>query len=295
MVETGQGDEAFDLILSPSFYWCKKERVGVKSTASAKKIAQSVFDGNIPAGDYKYFVRKTAEPGEFLFFAYDEDAVVDRLTRLELPLNRIRTIYFAQSEFAALETPLQVTPEAALILIDGIVSLMPVQFLSESEPLDLSAFRPSGEKVPIRTYNSMGFKASRVYTLTAGALLFALLFGIEKQYYATALSAEAERKATMLQNAGLPTTSFQLESIKKNLQKRADDVRLMKNDMETLIAITGTRSAHVASLKLDEKGMKAVFSVKGSDTKLLQEQIKKHYPHAKLSQSGQSVTIEVSR
>jgi len=289
------GEEKFDLILSPAFYWCKKERVGVKSAASAKKIAQSVFDGNIPEGDYKYFVRKNGEAGEFLFFAYDEDAVVEELTRLEIPLNRIHAIYFAQSEFGAIGTPLQATPESALIVTDGIVSLIPVRFLTETEPLDMTAFRPSRDKVPIRTYNSLGFKASKVYTMTAASMVFALLFAVEKHYYAQALEQESEAKTAMLQNAGLPTTSFQLESIKKNLIKRAEDARIMKNDMETLAKITDTKTAYVESMKLDEKGMKAVFVAKGSDTKPIQEQIKKQYPKAKLSQSGQNITIEVTR
>ncbi len=287
------GEEQLDLILSPAFYWCKKERVGVKSAHSARKIAQSVFDGNIPEGDYRYFVRKTDEAGVFLFFAYDEDRIVERLEALHIPLPRVRSVRFAQSEFSDENTPLAISGKTALLVTDGIVSVMPRGFLNDVQPMDLAQRRLSRHTVAIRTYNSLGFKASRIYTASAVLLLFATLFGIEKHYYQRALEIETMRASTMLQEASLPTTSFQLESIRKNLLKRAGEVKQMKEMMEKSIAIAKGKEIHIESLRMDGKLLDVTFSAK--DSKSVQARIKKHYPKAKLSQSGESVTMEVRR
>lgn len=288
-----EGEEALDLILSPAFYWCKKERVGVKNNRAAKKIARSVFDGTIPAGEYKYFVTKTEEPGEFLFFAYDEDHIVEQLTRLEIPLARIHSIRFAQSEFADLQNALKVTEKTALILTDGIVSVMPIRFLEETEKMDLSALKLSRHKINIRTYNSMGFKAARIHTVSAALFLFALLFMIEKHRYAAALEYENERATEMLKEASLPTTTFQLESIKKNLLKRAEEVEELQSFMQSAAAIGEGKEIHIEKLQLDDKSLKVTYNAK--DSKTVQARIKQHYPKAKVSQSAESITMEVTR
>lgn len=288
-----QGEEALDLILSPAFYWCKKERVGVKSGTAAKKIAHSVFDGTIPAGEYKYFVHKTEETGEFLFFAYDEDRIVEQLTQLEIPLARIHSIRFAQSEFTDLQTPLKATEKAALILTDGIVSIMPIRFLGETETMDLGALRLSRHKINIRTYNSLGFKAARIHTVSALFFLFALLFMIEKHRYATALEYENERATSMLKEASLPTTTFQLESIKKNLLKRADEAKELQGFMQSVATIGQGKEIYVETMRIDDKSLKVTYTAK--DSKSVQARIKQYYPKAKVSQSGEKITMEVAR
>jgi hypothetical protein len=288
-----EGEEQLDLILSPAFYWCKKERVGVKSASNAKKIAHSVFDGNIPEGDYRYFVRKTDEAGVFLFFAYDEDNIVERLTKLDIPLTRVHSIRFAQSEFAGEETPLEVSEKTVLLVTDGIVSVMPRHFVTEARPMVLDSHKLSRQKINIRTYNPLGVKASRIHTLSAAVFLFALLFGIEKHYYQNALETEQTQASAMLKNAALPTTSFQLDSIKKNLQKRAADTGQLKTMMENIADVAKGKTIRIESVLMNDKTLKVTY--KSADAKTVQERIKKSYPKAKLSQSGDTVTIEVSR
>lgn len=288
-----EGEEQLDLILSPAFYWCKKERVGVKNSASARKIAQSVFDGNIPGGEYRYFVHKTDEPGVFLFFAYDEDRIVERLRELNIPLPRVRSVRFAQSEFAEEGIPLAVSEKTVLLVTDGIVSVMPRHFVTEAEPMELENRRLSRRKINIRTYNSLGFKASRIHTLSAALFLFAILFGIEGHYYQNAVETEAARGSSMLHDAALPTTSFQLESIKKNLRKRADEVRELQQMMEKSAAVAKGKATRIEKLKMDDKTLKVTYT--SSDTKTVQARIKQAYPKAKLSQGSGTVTMELTR
>ena len=121
-VDAFPGEEQLDLILSPAFYWCKKERVGLKGVREAGKIAQSVFDGTIPEGEYRYFVQKTGEAGVFLFFAYDEESIVQRLEQLNIPLPRVRSVRFAQSEFSDETSALEISEKSVLVVTDGIVS-----------------------------------------------------------------------------------------------------------------------------------------------------------------------------
>ena len=157
------GEERIDLILSPAFYWCKKASLAIKHLSAAKKIAQSVFDGNIPEGEYKYIVRRTIEPGEFLFFAYDEEAILEQLNALEIPLGRVQGIYFAQTEFEAIQEPLRVNDALCMIQAEGIVTLVPSRFIPQSRLLNLEHHRLSKHKIPIRTYNAMGIRPRSLY------------------------------------------------------------------------------------------------------------------------------------
>lgn len=286
-------EERFNLILSPAFYWCKKERVGVKNLSSAKKIARSVFDANIPEGEYKYLVQKTEKTGEYLFFAYDEDAIVEKLKQAGVPLGRIAGIYFAQNEFAALEAPLRLSDKAALILTEGIVSVIPSLFASGAVAADMRAITLSRHKITIRTYDSLGIKASKAYTLTAASALFALIFFFENSYYADALEEESARQSAMLKAADLPTTSFQLQSIKTGLLKRATETRELNAFIASATAISHENGIPVQSLSVSEKSVTVTYAAANSIT--LQALFKKSYPQAKMAQNGDAVIVEVAR
>ena len=59
------------------------------------------------------------------------------------------------------------------------------------------------------------------------------------------------------------------------------------------MAIAKGKTIHIETLVVDDKTMKVTY--KTTDSKNVQERIKKEYPRAKLSQSGDSVSVEVSR
>ena len=125
------GNGRYNIILSPAFYWIKKENVGVGSIFSAKKIASAVFEGEIPENEYKYFAKKTSQKGEYYFFAYNEKEILNKLKTLGVEIRNIKAIYFAQNEFEDIANPISINKKTAIIQKDGIISLAPANFIKE--------------------------------------------------------------------------------------------------------------------------------------------------------------------
>ena len=69
VMESGE----YNVILSPELYWVKKVTLPVKKVSAAKKLAESIFEGGLPAGDYAYEVSKSDD--KFIIVAYDKDNV----------------------------------------------------------------------------------------------------------------------------------------------------------------------------------------------------------------------------
>lgn len=285
-------EERINLILSPAFYWCKKESLAVKNVYAAKKIAQSVFDGNIPDGDYKYLVRRLPAPGEFLFFAYDEERILEQLNALEIPMGKVQGIYFAQTEFEAMDEPLRITDTLCLIQAEGIVTLMPSRFVPQSRPMSLEYHRLSRFKIPIRTYNAMGIRPKSLYSGIGVAGLLSIIFLAQYLYYASAAAALAAQGPALLKKAELPTTTFQLESIEKNLLSRQQEMREVHALISKAMAVAENTPATIKSFSLDDKRLLVSYEMTTPQTLA---EAKKHFPKAKLDQQAKSITLEITR
>jgi len=287
------GEKKVNLILSPAFYWCRREKVGVKNARSAKKIAHSVFESNIPAGEYKYIARKTKKEGEFLFFAYDEEKILKKLLELGINSNKINNTYFAQTEFDNIETPLKITERSALIVADSIVSVIPAEFAGEMTELDFNSIRLSKKRVGIRRYNSLGIKASKIYTLSAVAALFSIILLFENRYYRSYLDIETKKGEDMLKKASLPTTKFQLESIKKSLKKRETENIDLKKEIMKFADIANEDDITIEEIRITTGNIFVAYSSKKITD--VQQMIKKSYPKAKVAQSNDRLKVEIAR
>lgn len=294
-------DEIFDirekkinLILSPAFYWCKKEKLGLKSIYNAKKIAHSFFEANIPQGEYRYLVRKTKEEGEFLFFAYDEALIIKKLSNLGIPSNKINNIYFAQTEFENIEAPLKISSDSALVVINSIVSVLPVAFTNDAQELDIKNIKLSKKKVTVRNYNSLGVKPLKIYSLSAVAALLLVALFFENRYYKNYLTLEATKQEEMLKKASLPTTAVQLESIRKGLQKREEESNGLRENITKLTEIvTSDKEITINEIKITAEQI--VVSYNSKKIASLQQIIKKMYPKAKQTQNNDILKVEITR
>lgn len=83
--------EIFDIILSPSFYWIKKESLSF-SKAKKLSIAPSLFEGELPEGKYDYYVK------DDIFIAFDRSKIKLFLEEKGVNLSKVRRLYFAEFE-----------------------------------------------------------------------------------------------------------------------------------------------------------------------------------------------------
>ena len=89
-------NEKVDLILSPQFYWVRREKLPVKRVSQAMKIVESFFSDILPDGQYKYKVVKEEE--YFLLFAYQDDAIMQALQTADIDMALVNKLFFLQTE-----------------------------------------------------------------------------------------------------------------------------------------------------------------------------------------------------
>ena len=102
-------DKKFDIILSPAFYWIKKVEINLPEY-KLRKMASSFFDGELPEGEYEYFIKNG------FVIAYDKKFITDYLVSHGANLSNVNKVYFAQFELGDM-----------LPVIDDIVLCTPTQ------------------------------------------------------------------------------------------------------------------------------------------------------------------------
>jgi len=285
------GNGRYNIILSPAFYWIKKENVGVGSIFSAKKIASAVFEGEIPENEYKYFAKKTSQKGEYYFFAYNEKEILNKLKTLGVEIKNIKAIYFAQNEFENISNPILIDKKTAIIQKDGIISLAPANFIKEKLPFNPQAIKLSKFKIPIKTYNSFGLENSHIFTLSAilSILLLALIF--ENRHYHKILSSLQNKKGNIFKQYSLPTNSYQLNSILHSLQKRDKETNSLKDNINNFTSLA--KVSPLKKLEISKKEIIGIFENKNNSA--LNQKAKRYFKNADFTQKDNEVIIKVNR
>lgn len=165
-----------DIILSPEFYTFMREELDINFAYQAKQIAQSLFDDYLDASiAYQYHVNKA--DGAWHFYAYNIEEIETFIEGKGIEKHRVSKIYFAQELSGELEEPKQISPHKALQTIEGTVTVLPLQLISEDvslQALDLSS-------VKLHSGVSMGASHTSLVSLKETILLsslFLILGGI---------------------------------------------------------------------------------------------------------------------
>lgn len=224
----------FNVILSPSFYWVRKEELPVKYEYQAKALAPSVFDGIVPEGDYMYEVFKQKD-GTFLLFAYNSKDIISRITEFGIKLSQVNYFYFAQLEFTDIHTPIRFSDRFALVNQEGIVAAVPIQLVQESISLAeaLKAIRLSRHRITLSRFNLIVDQKTFNYAASILLLFTAIYTG---QLF---LIKQEEKKIALQQQEiyrqyNLPQTTFQLNAIEQSInsrQKRQVAIRESLNEL----------------------------------------------------------------
>lgn len=124
------------VIISPSLYWVKKEKIALKSLKKAERLAPAIFNGILPQGEYEYAAFNGGADDEIVFAAYDKNLIEQRLksdTRLSRRLHKTK-VFFAQSEFAAFDQDVALDGEHTLSFVDGVAVKIPSAYC-DSKPV----------------------------------------------------------------------------------------------------------------------------------------------------------------
>lgn len=208
------------LILSPSFYWVKRERLPVKYSFEVKKLLPSIFDTFLPEGEYNYKFIK-AEDREYILIAYSDKEIVANLRQLGIKDSMIGDIYFAQTEFSDISKPLQISTNYALIEQNGVICRIPLSFVAAYDDIStlLREKRTSKHRVNINIFTHSIIDTKSIKKLSVLFLIVILSLFAKYFLYQEQLSSFEEKRASISKQYGLPVTQIQLDALKRSLAR----------------------------------------------------------------------------
>jgi len=280
------------LVLSPEFYWIKKEELPVKRVYEAKRLAPSVFDGFLPEGNFSYIVYKEDE--KFILIAYDKEEILKTLENIVDDMNNIEEIYFAQTEFSDIEGCVEIDDKNAIASIEGVIVQVPRRCANPSMRIDelLEGMELSKYKIKIGAQEVMGKKELVLYA--AVFALFTLSFLTEYAIYKTEIKKMQTRKAQILTKYNLPRTSIQLKSIKNSLLKSYNTQKRIRDTIDYLGSVELKKGEFIDMISVDTKN--ADFSIKLSSKQrqnAVISYIQKRYKIIEKSQNNDILTIKI--
>jgi len=245
----------YSVILSPEFYWIKKVTLPVKKEKEALRLAPSIYEGFLPAGEFSYEVRKSGDT--FIMIAYDKKKIADALDRVIPYKSDIEAIYFAQDALTHIQECTVVDDALALSNMDDIIIQIPRSCTNtESDLEEILATATLGKrKVKLSSFDNALLSSKDVTLLSVVFALLLLAFISEYVVYKKAVMDLEQKRVDIIKENDLPSTSIQLKSIKKSLLKK---FKKQKRLREILLAISKLR------LKSGEYIQRIESSVKGA-------------------------------
>lgn len=264
-----------NIVLSPAFYWIKKEKLPIKSVFQARKVAPTLFDGVIPDGEYSYKAIKD-EDGSFLFFAYDEKLIAEKLKELQIKDYLIKNIYFAQTEIKDLNKPLLITPNYALIQKDGIIARIDAKFVSNPiSEIDLS--KHTKNSVKISRYNSYIFDTKTIEKTYIAIILLIVAYTVSYHLKSLELNKLNQKKDAIFAKYKLPPMSIQRDAIKKGLEKTLKDQIAFRENLSYLFSIPLLENEYIVSIKASKEFSIAIKLAEEKRAEVIKEYLEKRF------------------
>ncbi len=258
-------DERLNIILSPSYYWFKKETLPVKYVSQAQTLAPSQFDSIVPEGSYKYAVIKKDDL--FWLFAYDEARIAEKLKELGIKPSQIEAFYLAQNEFDNLNVPLAISSNRVLVHNEGVLSVMPRAYVDATHSLDaaLDQLTLSKHKVSLNLFQNSVLDEKWIYRFSAISIVFIVLYLTSYLLFKSDLKELRTEQYALTQQYELPETSFQLKSLMRSLTSKEDRQIALRQHLKKLFSLRLSSGDYVKKFEFNAKG--AQYEIVLSDIK----------------------------
>ncbi len=242
------------VILSPQYYWVKKRALPVKRVGDARKLAASVFEGSLPAGEYSYEVARS-EDGEFILIAYDRAAISEALAEKFTDAAKVRSVHFAQDACAVLQECCTVDEKSSLVNLNGLLMQIPRNCTDPKLDIEtfLKDFRPTARKVKLGSLDMEVIDRRTVAALGVVFVLFLSALGTEYIDYKAASSDLEKARAALIRKYDLPPTTMQLASIRSRLFKTYKEQKKMRDALYDISKLPLQESEYIKTLAFDDK------------------------------------------
>jgi len=286
----------YSLILSPQFYWVKRVKLPVKSEYRAKKLAPSVFEGSLPEGEqYFYDVKYEKDKDSFIVIAYSKEYIYKFIREKMSPKTKIRGIYFAQYELKDLKTCIAIDEDISLGNVDGLLIQVPSACVHSDDNVRkyLPKVKLSSKRIKIENLEDSGDIGSYIYYFVFLALILVSQLFV---YFAYShdLSKYDILKQSLLVKYNLPKTSFQLNSIKKSLQKEFDEQKTIKNALLKLDKIRLLKDEKYIDIEVQKTSTVVHIKTKQNRENFLTKEFKKYFSVTSSSFADGILSIEAN-
>jgi len=286
----------YSLILSPQFYWVKRVNLPVKSEYRAKKLAPSVFEGSLPEGEnYFYDVKYEKDRGTFIVIAYSKEYIYKSIREKISPKAKIKGIYFAQYELKDLQTCIAIDKEISLGNVDGLLIQVPSACVESEDNVRkyLPKVKLSTKKIKIESLEDSSDVSDYLYYIVFLGL-FLLSQVVVYFAYKSDLSYFEKIKQESLAKYNLPKTSFQLNSIKKSLEKEFKTQKLMKNILLKLDKIDLAKDEKYVDISIEKNIAKLHIKTTAQRYQKLLKEFREKFSVSNDNFSDGILTLEVS-
>jgi hypothetical protein len=251
-------NEDVNVILSPQFYWIKKVEIPVKSLNEAKKIAPSLLKLN---------------PSEFYFGAFEQNGeiyVIAIKKDLDLKIDKkyIKSIRIAQCELNDFEC-LNLPNKFSIRKIDGIFFCFPghkedcICIGNVLEKLSLS-------KYEFNYFNTINLSKTQMFLLFGSFIIFIFSFLIKGIIYHQQIH-KIHKKYENLKTYNLPLNSYQLDSLKINLENKIRYNKKIREILKTIQKIPLNENEYIKKISLHNKKISLVIHSKRNFDKYLKK------------------------
>ncbi len=284
-------DQKLDIILSPACYWVKLVQLPVKSLREVKKLLPSLFEENLPEGNYSY-TAQTHEEG-YLIFAYDDQAVIRVLEAKGVASSQINNVYFAQHAFADANMPLRIDEESVLYVQEGIVVKLPAALVGQSTPLQLSKMSIEAPPIKLAKYGHIA-GGKTVAGFTVLVLLLIGLTAIEWWLVSRQNSALQAQVNELYQHYGLKSTAVQNEAVLNRLEKHYATQEHIRKVVATILNTVLKNEERVLQISVEASHIVATYeNITPARSSWLQKTFKERGLKAKIVQNADRTRVEV--
>jgi len=285
----------YTLILSPSFYWVKKVDLPVKKVGAAKKLAQSIYEGSLPEGEFAYDVSKIGD--EFVIVAYDKEKISQEISKKFIKNAKVSGVYFAQNEFTELTECCGIDQVSSLVNLDGLIMQVPRMCTESKKEVSeyLKDKKLSNKKITLGSLESSVVSNKELYVLAAGVGILLSSFVLDWFNYHNSITKLEDRRADIISKYDLPQTSIQLNSIKSSLTKTFKVQKKMRDELFVFNSISLKDGEYIESVNSNKKETVVVIKLTSQDREgEIKNQISKKLKLNSSEFIGGKLTIRVS-
>lgn len=286
-------NQEVDVILSPRYYWAKKEILPVKYAYQAKKYAKSTFEDIIPEGTYNYLAKKD-EDG-FWLYAYDDSFILDEIEKLGVKSQQIRRVFFAQNELKNVEKPIKINRHEVLINHEDAIIKVPLRMTKESVEFSdyFKQHELSNYYVKLNKFSQMvDFKI--LYTIMFAILALIIFYGIEFYWLGDVKNDLQTKKDLISKKYKLPSTSLQRKALIRQLDKKMSSQQILREKIHHLFKLSLEPNNYIQSLKYNNQKFTITLHVQNQNQiQNIQNYLQTYFKMQNINKKNNLVTFEV--